>query len=145
MYTIDRNCTRMIHLWILNALFSLLSTHHTPVLHPHNISTHASLICTLRRRLWPYRFSAPPHPHRHHPTQPRTVPFNPPSLYQEIHSLLKQMLDRGVVHESASPWAAPIVLVKKKYGACRFCVDYRKLKAVTQKKKPIPSPGSRIP
>lgn len=63
-----------------------------------------------------------------------------PALYQELRSLLKEMLDGGVVRESASPWAAPIVLVKKKYGTCHFCVDYRKLNAVTPKRCLSPPP-----
>lgn len=57
----------------------------------------------------------------------------PPTLYKEIRSLLKDMLEGGVIKESCSPWAAPIVLVQKKYGAWRFCVDYRKLNNVTHK------------
>nr|XP_054592228.1 uncharacterized protein LOC129157094 [Nothobranchius furzeri] len=57
----------------------------------------------------------------------------PPSMYQEIKLLLTDMLEKGVVRESCSPWAAPIVLVKKKDGSWRFCVDYRKLNSVTHK------------
>ncbi|MGH0124627.1 UNVERIFIED_CONTAM: hypothetical protein FKN15_076715 [Acipenser sinensis] len=56
----------------------------------------------------------------------------PPTLYKEIRTLLQGMLDGGVVRDSCSPWAAPIVLVQKD-GAWRFCVEYRKLNAVTHK------------
>ncbi|KAL2093598.1 hypothetical protein ACEWY4_010910 [Coilia grayii] len=63
----------------------------------------------------------------------------PPKLYTELRALLQGMLDSGVVKESASPWAAPVVLAKKKDGSLRFCVDYRKLNAVTHKDSfPLP-------
>lgn len=57
----------------------------------------------------------------------------PPTLYKEIRSLLKGMLAGGVIQESCSPSAAPIVLVQNKCGAWQFCVDYRKLNNVTHK------------
>ena len=42
------------------------------------------------------------------------------------------MLDQGVVTPSSSPWASPFVLVAEKGVTTRFCVDYRKLNAVTK-------------
>ena len=60
----------------------------------------------------------------------RRVPF---AVRGEITKMVGEMLESGVVQESSSPWASPIVLVKKKDGSLRFCVDYRRLNAVTRK------------
>lgn len=57
----------------------------------------------------------------------------PPAMYKEMKTLLADMLEKGVIRDSCSPWAAPIVLVRKKDGSLRFCVDYRRLNAVTHK------------
>ena len=57
-----------------------------------------------------------------------------PIAKQEIEEReVKDMLERGVIEPSASPWASPIVLVTKKDGSARFCIYYRKLNDVTRK------------
>ncbi len=46
---------------------------------------------------------------------------------------MQKMLDHGVTEPCQSRWASPVVLVTKKDGTTRFCVDYRKLNDVTRK------------
>lgn len=50
-----------------------------------------------------------------------------------VDAEVKKMLDAGVIQHSTSCWASPIVLAQKKDGSLRFCIDYRKLNAVTTK------------
>lgn len=59
----------------------------------------------------------------------RRIPF---SLRKKVDEMITQMLSQGVIAESRSPWASPIVLVRKKDGDLRFCVDYRKLNQNTK-------------
>ena len=44
---------------------------------------------------------------------------------------VKKMMEMGVIEPAASPFCSPIVLVKKKYGQVRFCVDFSKQNKVT--------------
>ena len=58
---------------------------------------------------------------------------------EEVKKLLGEMLQKNVISPSTSPWASPIVLVQKKDGSTRFCVDYRKVNCLTRKDAyPIP-------
>ena len=51
---------------------------------------------------------------------------------QEVARQLREMQNNGVIQPSSSPWASPVVMVRKKDGTHRFCVDYRQLNAVTK-------------
>ena len=56
-----------------------------------------------------------------------------------IKQELKDLLERGIIRESTSPYSAPIVVVDKKMGDRRMCIDYRDLNAKTKKNSyPIP-------
>ena len=75
--------------------------------------------------------------------QPKQVPprRTPLAARQEIAMQLKKMQDQGVIQPSCSPWASPVVLVRKKDGTMRFCIDYRQLNQAT---KPDVFPLPRI-
>jgi hypothetical protein len=71
---------------------------------------------------------------------PRRLPL---AKQAEVNEMLNDMQCRRVIEESDSPWSSPI-LVRKKNGELRFCVDYRKLNDVT-KKDCFPLPGLTTP
>ena len=57
----------------------------------------------------------------------------PPHLFDEVKNHLKEMIEVGAIHKSNSPWASAVVLVRKKDGSLRFCIDLHKLNARTIK------------
>jgi hypothetical protein len=77
-------------------------------------------------------------PHRI-PVEPNTTPSKermrrvPKGFEKEEEKHLQEMLAAGVIQPSISPWAAAPVLVRKKDGGVRWCIDFRKLNAVTKK------------
>lgn len=64
-----------------------------------------------------------------------------PAKLQELKTQLQELVDKGFVRPSTSPWGAPVLFVKKD-GTLRLCIDYRKLNQVTIKNKyPLPHIG----
>ncbi|KAG3070611.1 hypothetical protein PI125_g22943 [Phytophthora idaei] len=56
-----------------------------------------------------------------------------------MESEIQEYLDFGLIRPSTSPWASPVLMIRKADGGIRFCIDYRKLNAVTVKDSyPIP-------
>ena len=63
----------------------------------------------------------------------------PPPQLDEVREHLKLMLDAGVIQPSNSPWYNAVVLLRKKDGSLRFCIDFRKLNSLTVKDShPLP-------
>ena len=60
-------------------------------------------------------------PHRQIPVQ----------LQQEVRKCLESWLKQGIIHPSKSPYASQVVIVRKKSGEIRLCVDFRKLNAIS--------------
>ena len=76
---------------------------------------------------------------------PNTPPFKerfcriPSPQLDEVRTHLKMMLDAGVIRPSNSPWCNAVVLVRKKDGSLRFCINFRKLNSLTVKDShPLP-------
>ena len=62
-----------------------------------------------------------------------------PPLVDEVHQHIQEMLDGGAIRPSQSPWCNAVVLVRKKDGSFRFCIDFRRLNARTKKDSyPLP-------
>ena len=59
----------------------------------------------------------------------RRMPF---AVRREVSKQLRAMQSSGVIQPSDSPWSSPVVMVRKKDGSHRFCVDYRELNSLTR-------------
>ncbi|KAA0054781.1 ty3-gypsy retrotransposon protein [Cucumis melo var. makuwa] len=77
--------------------------------------------------------------------EPGTVPISrvpyrmAPAELKELKVQLQELLDKGFIRPSVSPWGALILFVKKKDGLMRLCIDYRELNKVTIKNRyPLP-------
>lgn len=72
------------------------------------------------------------------PISRRSYRMNPMEL-AELKVQLQELLEKGLIRPSLSPWGCPAIFVKKKDESLRMCVDYRPLNAVTVKNKyPLP-------
>ena len=58
-----------------------------------------------------------------------------PVELQELRVQLKELLDKGYMRPSTSPWGAPVLFAKKKGKTLRLCIDYRQLNKVTIKNR----------
>lgn len=115
--------------------------------HVDESTVDASLLCQLDQLLYRYKgvFAedeqelgcATGVEHEVHLTSevPIRLPYRhiSPLLMPEVKAHVKGLVEQGVIEESVSPYAAPIVVVRKKDGSLRLCVDYRRLNEVTVK------------
>ena len=64
------------------------------------------------------------------------VPYRmAPAEMAELKKQLDELLEKGYIRPSVSPWGAPVLFVKKKDGSMRLCIDYRELNKVTVKNR----------
>ncbi|XP_058766610.1 uncharacterized protein LOC131640216 [Vicia villosa] len=121
-----------------------------PPSHEHNQQINPHITSLIQKYPTVFQGSLnlpPPRPFDHRiPLLPNSPPINvkpyryPHCQKEAMTSLIQDMLKEGLIVPSNSPFSSPVLLVKKKDGTWRFCVDYRALNAVTIKDRfPIPT------
>jgi hypothetical protein len=139
-------------LFSTNSIDTFFQLHQLPS--PHEIDpaqTHPPEITQLLHR-FSHIFTEPtspppPRPTDHqipllHNSDPVNVrPYRYPQFQKrEIELQIQQMIAQGIIQPSSSSFSSPVLLVRKKDGSWRFCVDYRALNAITIKDRfPIPT------
>lgn len=146
------------HLVHTNSIASMHLLTYTPIPHKETTNQPQQLTDTIPPDIqqllntYPTVFQKPhglppPRHHDHHiPLQPNTAPINvkpyryPHSQKEAMTTIIHDMLKDGIIIPSNSPYSSPVLLVRKKDGTWRFCVDYRALNAVTVRDRfPIPT------
>jgi hypothetical protein len=141
-------CSEVIKLQQTDQLWGIFEVFQ---LEPHHISSSCpediSKLIEQYHQLFEKPSGLPPPRHIKHsiplivgaqPFRLRPYRYNP-AQKDEIEKQVQELLDNGLIRESTSPFASPVLLVKKKTGDWRMCVDYRKLNALTiQNKYPLP-------
>ncbi|KAM2188265.1 hypothetical protein ACFX1R_031830 [Malus domestica] len=66
-----------------------------------------------------------------------------PAELRELKIQLQELLDKGFIQPSSSPWGAPVLFVRKKDGTLRLCIDYRQLNRLKIKDEDVPKTAFR--
>jgi hypothetical protein len=125
--------------WLLSIQVQYSLAPNSPLLH-HVILTEFGDIFDDPKKLPPQRLLDHAISLESNATPVNSRPYRySPLQKDEIERQVQEMLNAGIISASMSPFASPVLLVKKKDGTWRFCVDYRRLNLLTIKNKfPIP-------